>query len=97
MTQIERVDFITEGRKIPLRKIREDLLEKHSQYLRKNKENHYLEMSSTQVMQRLKELGELEESKSLDEAAMKKKLANLEQTRNLMVWLDNSTVANHGH
>ena len=97
MTQIERVDFITEGRKIPLRKIREDLLEKHSQYLRKNKENHYLEMSSTQVMERLKELGELEESKSLDEAAMKKKLANLEQTRNLMVWLDNSTVANHGH
>lgn len=30
-------------------------------------------MLSTQVMERLKELGELEESKSLDEAAMKKK------------------------
>ncbi|CAB3980182.1 Hypothetical predicted protein [Paramuricea clavata] len=95
--EIKRVDFITEGRKIPLRRIREDLLQKHSQYLRKNNNNHYLEMSPTQVMERLKVLGELEENKGLDEMAMREKLATLEQTRNLMVWLDNSTVANHGY
>jgi hypothetical protein len=54
-------------------------------------------MSPTQVMERLKVLGELEENKGLDQVAMRQKLATLEQTRNLMVWLDNSTVANHGY
>lgn len=48
-------------------------------------------------MEKLKVLGELEENKHLDHEEMKQKLVDLEQTRHLMVWLDNSTVANHGH
>ena len=48
-------------------------------------------------MNRLKVLGELEENKNFEESKMKELSANLEQTRNLLVWLNNSTVANHGY
>ena len=52
-------------------------------------------MPDVQLLNRLEVLGELKENENQDE--MKKRLMSLETTRNLMVWLDNSTVANHGH
>ena len=52
-------------------------------------------MPDEQLLNRLEVLGELKENENQDE--MKKRLMSLETTRNLMAWLDNSTVANHGH
>ena len=52
-------------------------------------------MPDAQLLNRLEVLGELKENENQDE--MKKRLMSLETTRNLMVWLDNSTIANHGH
>ena len=92
--KIVKVEFTTEGRKVPLQKIRQDLLQKHAPFLRKNTSNHY-EMSETEVKSRLKDLGEHKENENLEE--MKLRLTSYETTRHLMIWLDNSTVANHGY
>ncbi len=51
-------------------------------------------MSETEVLGRLKDLGEHKENENLQK--MKQRLASYETTRHLMIWLDNSTVANHG-
>ena len=93
--KIVKVEFTTEGRKVPLKKIRQDLLQKHTQFLRKNNHNHYEEMSETEVLGRLKDLGEHKENENLQK--MKQRLASYETTCHLMIWLDNSTVANHGY
>ena len=52
-------------------------------------------MPDAQLLNRLEVLVELKENENQDE--MKKRLMSLETTRNLMVWLDNSTIANRGH
>ncbi len=93
--KIVKVEFTTEGRKVPFKKIRQDLLQKHTQFLRKNNHNHYEEMSETEVLGRLKDLGEHKENENLQK--MKERLVSYETTRHLMIWLDNSTVANHGY
>lgn len=90
-------ECITEGRKIPLQDIREKLLKKQEPYLRKRNNQAYLELSQIQIQQRLVELHEVDNYNDLSVNEMREKLKHFERTRNLLVWLDNSTTANHGY
>jgi len=90
-------EFTTEGRKTPLQEIRRKMLMKQEQYLRKSSDQFYNELTENELKQRLVELNELYENEHLSVSEMRNKLKYIERTRNLLVWLDNSTVANHGY
>ncbi|KAK3718960.1 hypothetical protein QZH41_017573, partial [Actinostola sp. cb2023] len=92
---IVKTEFVVEGRKQPLEEIRKRMIEKHRNYMRQHEDNYYDEMQRIQVAQRLEELGEFEDEEGL--TLMRKKLKAFERSRNLLVWHDHSTVANHGH
>ena len=93
--EIEVEEFVLHGRKIPLEEIRKRTLQKQCEYIRKNNDSHYENMTRHDVVTRLTELNELQNSQDL--ATMKETLKSIERTRHLMIWHDHSTVANHGH
>lgn len=93
--EIQAVEFTLQGRKIPLDEIRKLTLERQKEYVHKNPDNYYENMTRLDVVKRLTELNEFDDSQGL--TTMKEKLKSLERTRHLMIWHDHSTVANHGH
>lgn len=90
------MEFTTEGRKIPLTQIRQKMLQIHKPFLRASHTEYYDNLQEEAMKERLEELYELVNTISTKDE-MKKKLMEIETTRHLMVWLDNSTVANHGY
>jgi len=95
--KIEKKEFTTEGRKIPLTEIRDKMLQKQEPYLRKRTDEQYNALKEDELKKRLQELHELESNKDLNVDEMREKLKDIERNRSLLVWLDNSTVANHGY
>lgn len=93
--RIIKVEFTQEGRKIPLVEIRQKMLQKQTQFLRAQGEEEYSNMSEQVLKDRLGNINE--SSESLSKEQMKAKLKKIETSRHLLVWLDNSTVANHGY
>ena len=83
--------------------IRKNMLRKHKEYMRDHSDRHYNEMNIHvhSMKARLDELNEQLPEDGSNEALhfekIKQKLKTLERTRDLLVWLDNSTVANHGY
>ena len=81
--------------------IRKNMLRKHKEYMRDHSDRHYNEMNIHGMKARLDELNEQLPEDGSNEALhfekIKQKLKTLERTRNLLVWLDNSTVANYGY
>ena len=63
--------------------------------MRNNPDENFDRLSKKEVEERLYDLGELSTNQSLED--MKAKLKIFERTRHLIPWLDNSSVANHGH
>ena len=92
--QIKKTEFTTEGRKVPLADIRQQMFERHAPYMRIRTDDEYDKMSEQELNLRLAELHESDDNLSLEER--RAKLKSLERTRNFIVWHDNSTVANHG-
>ena len=90
--------FTVSGRKIPLSEIRKRLLKKHQEIglLRDYDNTHYENLNGEEINRRLQELGE---NKVVDKdvTSLRQKLAEIELTRHLMVWHDNSSILNHGH
>jgi len=95
--EIKKIQFHTEGRKVALKEIREKLLVKQRQYLRATSDQCIEDMSEEQLVAKLKNLNELNGIDTNDSHQMKQKLKEVERTRHLMIWLDNSTVANSGY
>lgn len=87
----------THGRKTPLKEIREKLLKTHSKYRRATRDTNINSMSKECLQAELEKVNELNGIDIDNIDAMRQKLQNLERTRHLMVWLDNSTVANSGY
>ena len=77
------------------------MLRKHKEYMRDHSDRHYNEMNIHGMKARLdkwnEQLPEDGSNKALHFEKIKQKLKTLERTRNLLVWLDNSTVANYGY
>ena len=92
---LKEVEFVVEGRKIPLQDIRERTLKKHMKYTRFHDDNYYDDMPKPQVISKLAALNELKEGEGV--TSMRCRLKTLERTRHLKVWHDHSIVANHGH
>ncbi|KAI8516494.1 hypothetical protein Bbelb_050750 [Branchiostoma belcheri] len=87
--------FTVEGRKHPLDEVRTRMLHDQKKYMRIRTEEEYDEMSSDDVKNRLRELGEYREEDCITN--MRNKLKKIEHTRPITVWEDSSQVANHGH
>lgn len=95
--EIEKTEFTVYGRKIPLKEIRKKMLEAHKPFLRARDEEHYNNLSEQELQEQLQAINELPAPNTLSKEAMRVKLKEMESTRNLLVWLDNSSVANHGY
>ena len=102
--------FFVEGRKIPLQRIRENTLKEHEKYMRLHDDTYYETLSEKEIKYRLKRLHEIHEHLSNDELRnlhansvnmtleeLRKKLKSIERTRYIQVWMDSSSIANHGH
>lgn len=73
------------------------MLRKQEPYLRKLTDQQYNALPEHQLKQRLLEIHELNDKEDLSVIEMRDKLKEIERKRHLLVWLDNSTVANHGY
>ena len=85
-----------EGRKCPLREIREKTLEELREYMRASTNGELEAMASETVINKLIKLNEIKEGENTL-GNLKKHLMDLERTRHLLVWHGLSTVANHSH
>ena len=70
------------------------MLQKQEPYLKKLTDQQYEALTQDELRQSLKELYELKKDLSVNE--MRNKLKEIERNRSLLVWLDNSAIANHG-
>ncbi|XP_048583669.1 uncharacterized protein LOC125563042 [Nematostella vectensis] len=93
--KIKKVDVYTDGRKMPLANIRRTMLKKQEKFLRGTTEEGIAELTAEQLRTRLLQINEYVDGMAVPD--MREKLKSHERTRHLMVWLDNSTVANSGY
>jgi hypothetical protein len=94
---VKKEEFTVEGRKVPLKEIREKTLLEHAPYSRDKPDTHYDNMTHEKVVARLREINEYNESDNLDTEKLREKIKSIERHRHLHIWHDNSTVANHGY
>ena len=86
------------GRKFALTKIREDLLINHKEYMRLTSDQEFSKFTKEEVIEKLLDDGELDESeKLLSLKKLLKKLKQLERTRYFACWHDSSSLNNHSH
>ncbi|CAH1259109.1 Hypp2154 [Branchiostoma lanceolatum] len=93
--RIETKTIVIQGRKRPLLKLRQELLDKQQPFLREPSDYH--SMTSDQVVQRLEELGDPEVTNGKSEMQLREHLKAVENTRTLTYWEDGASLANHGY
>ena len=94
---MKKEEFVLQGRKVPLTEIREKTLLEHAPYSRDKPDTHYANMTHEQVVARLREINEYKENDNLNTEQLRQKLKSVQRHRHLLIWHDNSTVANHGY
>ena len=92
---ISTTEFIVEGHKHKMYEIREKLFKKQQIYMRLNTDDYFKNITLEELTKRLNQLNELEDN--MDEKEMSAKLMQLERSRNIQMWHDASTIANHSH
>ena len=92
----EKVEFTVEGRKHTMLELREKLLKKHEKYMRLNSDDYFDNLTQAEVQTKLSMLDESMNSEN-NLNGMRKYLKKLERSRNIQVWHDASTIANHSH
>ena len=93
--RLEMKTFVVEGRKIPLKDIRERTLLEQRPFMRVYSDSYYNRLTYEELKKRLKDLKEYNDS--LDESGLRQRLIKFERTRSFMIWHDASCLANHGH
>ena len=96
--EIKEEKYSVHGRKIPLLDIRNEMFEKHQDFMRTRTDEEYNQLTRDSIIEDLCRINEY----SLDLATesrevLLKKLTNFERTRHLMFWHDGSNLANHSH
>ena len=91
------MEFTIDGRKIPLEEIRRKTLKEHEPYMREHPDSYYESLTLPQLIDRLSKLHEYNKNETLTAEELRQKLKEIEQTRHIVLWHDNSTVANHGY
>ena len=94
---VKKDEFTVEGRKVPLMEIRKKTLLEHAPYSRDKPDTHYDNMTHEQILTRLTEINEINESSNLSTEQLRNKLKSLERHRHFLILHDNSTVPNHGY
>ena len=79
---IIKTHFFVEGRKCPLREVREQKLEELKEYMRANMDDSLDVMSGTDIAERLHKLHEMKDGEDVEE--MRQRLKDMERTRHLM-------------
>ena len=93
--RLEMKTFVVEGRKIPLKDIREMTLLEQRPFMRFYSDSYYNRLTYEELKKRLKDLKEYNDS--LDESGLRQRLKMFERTHSFMIWHDASCLANHGH
>ena len=84
------------GRKIPLKLLREKLLQKHRAYMRLHSDSELFSMNKEQQLECYKDWNiQLPKETSLEN--LQQNLAECERTRTLAVWHDHATIAGKGY
>ena len=94
---MEKVEFVVEGRKVPLEDIRKTTLKEHAPYMRNRPDSDFDNMTQEQLIDGLNELNEYSKDEKLTTTELKQRLKLIEWTRHIITWHDNSNVANHGY
>ncbi len=85
--------LVTHGRKIPMKKIRQQLLNEHERLGLLRARDNYNSIPIEDIISRLQYLGECSEGAS--EEDQRQKLKKLETTRYQCCWADHSTIGGH--
>ena len=93
--EITAGEFTVEGRKHKLFEIREKRFVKHNQYMRLHSDKYFETIPIDEVKQQLNVLDELNDY--MTETEMRNTLIHFERSRNIQIWHDASTIANHSH
>jgi hypothetical protein len=75
---VKKEEFTVEGRKVPLKEIREKTLLEHAPYSRDKPDTHYENMTHEKVVARLREINEYNESDNLDTEKLREKIKSIE-------------------
>ena len=92
---IKKERFTFESRKNTLLEIRQNLLTKHSKFMRLNNDKYFESLDQKTFQQRLINANELKNEISVEE--MKTNFKKYERTRHFQIWHDGSTIANYAH
>ena len=92
---IKKERFTVESRKNTLLEIRQNLLTKHSKFMRLNNDKYFESLDQKTFQQRLINANELKNEISVEE--MKTNFKKYERTRHFQIWHDGSTIANYAH
>ena len=90
-------EFAVEGRKNNLSSIRRKLLQDHKHLYHIENDDEVEMMLKEDVITDLKDLNEYNEKDDDDTEKLKETLKKFQRQRHLMMWLDGSTISNHGH
>lgn len=85
-----------QGRKIPLRYLRQKLLNKHEKYMRLRTDNDFDKMTPVELLAELQKIKENVDVNSSKQHLLEE-IKKLERTRHFMFWHDGSTLSNHSH
>ena len=93
--QLVKKEFCVEGRKIPLKEIRELALKEQEKFMKTKDNCHINELTDNEIKGTLKQLHEYDSSMTPEEA--KELLKTFQSTRHIVYWSDGSSLANTGH
>ena len=96
-SKITKKIIATNGRKIPLKEIRKDMLNEHAKYMRLRSDREFSNLSKEDIITDLKRLNEYKESENRTSNDLLDQLKVFERTRHMMFWHDGSPIANHSH
>ena len=96
--KIVKTILTVNGRKIPLRSIREDMFYKNLKFMKLRTDAEIAKLSRDEIICDLLRINEYFDSdKEMETFFLQERLKNFERTRHLMFWHDGSPIASHSH
>ena len=93
--KLNKEEITVQGRKIPLKVIRESLLMEQITYMRLTSDNELCKLTTEEKKNFLKKIGE--DNNTTCQEELLQKMKKMQRTRHLMMWHDGSSLASHSH
>ena len=98
-SKLVKEEMKVQGRKIPLKVIRETLLKDQKNFMRMQTDEELLNLTEEEIKNYLKGINELDEKdeQTLTKDTLLRKMKAQQRTRHMMMWHDSSSLSNHSH